>query len=66
MIELTKKEREQVAEILKRRANEIAGYQSDLRNKQDLASVDFALEREIKRLRNLADKVNPPDTDDDD
>lgn len=63
MIELTKKEREQVAEILKRRANEIAGYQSDLRNKQDLASVDFALEREIKRLRNLADKVNPPDTD---
>lgn len=66
MIELTKKEREQVAEILKRRANEIAGYQSYLRNKQDLASVDFALEREIKRLRNLADKVNPPDTDDDD
>jgi hypothetical protein len=66
MTELTKKEREQVAEILKRRANEIAGYQSDLRNKQDLASVDFALEREIKRLRNLADKVNPPDTDDDD
>lgn len=66
MIELTKKEREQVAEILKRRANEIAGYQSDLRNKQDLASDDFALEREIKRLRNLADKVNPPDTDDDD
>lgn len=66
MIELTKKEREQVAEILKRRANEIAGYQSDLRIKQDLASVDFALEREIKRLRNLADKVNPPDTDDDD
>ncbi len=63
MIELTKKEREQVAEILKRRANEIAGYQYDLRNKQDLASVDFALEREIKRLRNLADKVNPPDTD---
>ena len=63
MIELTKKECEQVAEILKRRANEIAGYQSDLRNKQDLASVDFALEREIKRLRNLADKVNPPDTD---
>lgn len=63
MTELTKKEREQVAEILKRRANEIAGYQYDLRNKQDLASVDFALEREIKRLRNLADKVNPPDTD---
>lgn len=60
MGDLTLNERKQIEEIRKRRANEIAGFQSDLRDKQDIASVYFALELEIKRLRRLADKVNKP------
>jgi hypothetical protein len=60
MTELTKHEREQVAEILSRRANEIAGFSSDYRNKDDhYGSVELALSREIDRLRRLAERVNP-------
>lgn len=68
---LTDSEREQVAEILSRRANEVAGFREDHREtphkpeRQGIpASVDFALELEVKRLRSLADKVRPERPDD--
>ena len=62
MTDLTKREREQIAEILKRRANEIAGFSSDYRSKKEyFGSVDLALIREINRLRTLAERVLPPD-----
>ena len=68
MAELTKNERKQIAEVLDRRANEIAGYSDDYRkNPNHFGSVELALIREIGRLRNLADRVNPPEpTEDDD
>jgi hypothetical protein len=60
MDELTKNERKQIAEILGRRANEIAGYNGDyVRDDKHFGSVAFALTREIERLRRLADRVNP-------
>lgn len=60
--ELTKSEREQIATILDRRANEIAGFSAEYtRNSGHFGSVEFALSREISRLRRLADKVNPPE-----
>ena len=68
--ELTPSEREQIATILSRRANEIAGYKSDhscekypLTTKPEMmmpASVEYALELEINRLRKLSSKINPP------
>lgn len=58
---LTKKEREQIGTILKRRANEIAGFKMDMAKGKDLASVDYALELEIERLRRLAERVDPPE-----
>lgn len=62
--DLTKAEREQIAEILNRRANEVAGFSSDYRSKDDhFGSVELALTREINRLRRLAGRVNPPDAD---
>ena len=60
-IELTKNERTQIGTILLRRANEIASFKDELRNTKDLASVDYALELEISRLRQLAYKIMPPD-----
>lgn len=64
-MELTQSEKEQIAEILTRRANEIAsfsgGYQ---REGNHYGSVELALTREINRLRRLADKVNPQNLDD--
>ena len=59
-LELTPKERAQIATILKRRANEISGFKMDLNKGKDLASVDYALELEIDRLRRLAERVDPP------
>ena len=57
---MTPSERLQIAEILSRRANEIAGFSSDYRSKVDhFGSVELALSREIDRLRRLADRVNP-------
>jgi regulator of replication initiation timing len=56
MINLTRTERDQIATILKRRANEIATFKGNLK---DIASVDYALELEIERLRRLASRVNP-------
>ncbi len=68
--ELTTSEREQVATILSRRANEIAGYKAEhsveaypnsIKAEDRVpASVEYALELEIKRLRKLAEKINPP------
>ena len=63
---LTKSEREQIAEILKRRANEIAQFLSEYgRGPNDLGSVELALSREIERLRRLAERVNPPEPEND-
>ena len=63
--ELTPGERYQVAEILTRRANEIAGFSGDYRNDpKHFGSVELALTREVERLRKLASKVSPPEDDD--
>ena len=65
MNELTKYERNQVAEILCLRANEIACFSSDYKNDGNhFGSVELALTREIERLRRLAGRVNPPDPED--
>lgn len=67
MDELTKSERKQIAEILKRRANEIAGFGDNYRKDNNhFGSVELALTREIDRLRRLADRVNPPEPEDED
>ena len=61
---LTRYEREQIAAILDRRANEIAGFSAEYtRDSSHLGSVELALSREIGRLRRLADKVNPQEQD---
>lgn len=57
---LTESERRQIATILGRRANEIAGYKGDVRDKSP-ASVEYALELEIERLRRLEAKIKPPE-----
>lgn len=65
--ELTKSERAQISEILSRRANEIAGFSDDYRNDGNhFGSVELALTREVERLRRLADRVSPPDPEDED
>ncbi len=61
--ELTNRDREQIATILKRRANEIASFKCELQRTKDLASVDYALELEVDRLRRLAEKVCPREDD---
>lgn len=59
--DLTPSERQQIAEILKRRSNEIATFSDAYRrDEKHHGSVEFALNREIDRLRRLADRVNPP------
>lgn len=61
---LTELEKSQIAEILTRRANEIATFSGEYRaDKQHFGSVELALSREIERLRRLADKVNPQEVD---
>lgn len=65
MTTLTKDECNQIATILERRANEVAGYCEDNKEKYPReitkltmpASVQYALELEIKRLRALAGKI---------
>lgn len=67
MSELTNNERKQIAEILIRRANEIAGFRGDYKKDSSyFGSVELALSREIERLRRLADRVNPQEPEDDD
>lgn len=64
--ELTKTERAQIAEILKRRSNEIAGFADDYRrDAKHHGSVELALSREIDRLRHLAERVNPAEPEED-
>lgn len=64
--DLTKTERKQIAEILNRRANEIAGFSDEHRRKPEhYGSVELALTREIDRLRRLAERVNPPEPEED-
>jgi len=64
MSDLTKSERDQIGEILKRRANEIAGFSDDYRRKPEhYGSVELTMSREISRLRRLAQRVNPPQPD---
>lgn len=61
---LSKSESEQIAEILNRRANEIAGFNEEYRRDGNhYGSVELALTREIDRLRRLADKVDPQNLD---
>lgn len=66
VITLTPSQREQISEILLRRANEIAAFSGDYQrgNKDHLGSVELALTREIQRLRSLAECVNPPPLED--
>lgn len=65
MPDLTESERKQIAEILRRRANEIAGFSGDYRNDlKHYGSVERALTREIERLRRLAERVSPPEPED--
>lgn len=65
-INLTESEQQQIAEILNRRANEIARFSSDYqRNADHHGSVELGLSREIKRLRHLAYRVQPPKPEED-
>lgn len=67
MADLTKRERAQIGEILERRANEIAGFSDEYRrDPKHYGSVEFALTREIDRLRRLAERVNPDTEDEED
>lgn len=64
--DLTQKEREQIAEILDRRANEIARFYMDYKNTPEhYGSVELAMDREITRLRQLSNRVCPPKRDED-
>ena len=71
-VSLSVSERQQLAEILDRRSNEIASFKRDLEHKlartidEFPGSVELAMTREIARLRKLADKLRPPSPDDDD
>lgn len=65
MSQLTPSESSQIAEILNRRANEIAGFSDEYRRDgRHYGSVELALTREIERLHKLADKVNPVEEED--
>ncbi len=63
---LTPNECRQIAEILDRRANDVATFKEDTEKRlgQPLdeyrGSVEMALSREVTRLRFLADKIRPP------
>jgi hypothetical protein len=65
-VSLTRTDRLAIAEILSRRANDIATFKWDLEKaggaKIDAfpGSVEMALSREMKRLRRLSDLVKPP------
>ena len=51
--------RDEIAEILSRRANEIAMFKAQyIEDRNHLGSVELALSREINRLRDLADWVS--------
>lgn len=57
--QLNKEDRKEIAEILNRRANEVAKFQSDYTNDPNhFGSVELALSREISRLRRLAQGIH--------
>jgi hypothetical protein len=57
---LTTEDREDISEILQRRANEVGSFLDKYRSNEDhFGSVELALSREIARLRKLSDKVQP-------
>ncbi len=62
-VTLTESEQKQIAEILSRRANEIASFSYEYQKGDHFGSVEMALTREVCRLRSLVDKVCPPDLD---
>lgn len=65
--ELTKIERAQIAEILERRANEIATFHMEYtRDAKHHGSIELALTRETARLRRLAERVDPPEPEEED
>lgn len=65
MGDLTTSERKQIAEILDRRASEIAGFHRDYRrDDKHFGSVELALSREIDRLRHLSERANPEEQED--
>lgn len=50
---------DEIHEILKRRANEVAGFYDEYRaDPKHFGSVELALSREIDRLRALAERLN--------
>lgn len=56
---MTNDERNQIAEILSRRANEVAMFKADYtKGPAHFGSVEMALSREINRLRDLADLLS--------
>lgn len=60
MTDLTKSERKQIAEILDRRASEVARFNRQYTEQPEhYGSVELAHKREIERLRHLANRVNP-------
>ena len=64
---LTKKERNQIGEILRRRANEIAGFAGSYQNDpKHFGSVELAMTREMERLRRLAERADPPEPEEED
>lgn len=61
---MTEKQATEIAEILGRRANDVASYLNENR-KTIQGSVELALDREIRRLRDLESAVRPPSKDSD-
>ena len=60
MLDLNRNDQEIFAEILNRRAKEIAGFADEYRrDPKHYGSVELALSREINRLLELAEKVCP-------
>ena len=58
---LTSGDRRQIADILSRRANEVASFKSNYcKDDKHFGSVELALSIEIDRLRSLARKIDPP------
>lgn len=64
--ELIRNEQLQIADILKRRANEIARFSTEYKkDKGHFGSVELALTREIDRLRTLAERICPVEPEED-
>lgn len=57
---LTRNDRDEIAGILRSRANEVAVFKAEYtKDKAHFGSVELALAREIERLRKLAAAVEP-------